>query len=191
MVNDSAELRVEHERLAEEDDALVARALSGDRVALEALVARYADDVFDTALGVVRDSDLAEDVAQDALVNALKGLAGFRGDASFRTWILRITVNTAMSARRRKTRRREVSLEVVGEATNEERPPDREALDRIESERVEAALSRLPEKQRLTVSLRLRQGLSYREIGEVTGSTEGSARVNYHLGIKRLKQWLA
>ncbi len=61
---------------------------------------------------------------------------------------------------------------------------------RSEAERIERALARLPEKQRLAVTLRIHHGLSYREIAEVTGSTEGAARVNYHLGIKRLRERL-
>ncbi len=55
---------------------------------------------------------------------------------------------------------------------------------------MDRALETLPEKQRLAVTLRIRQDLSHREIGEVIGSSEGAARVNYHLGIKRLRELL-
>ena len=53
-----------------------------------------------------------------------------------------------------------------------------------------AALAHLPEKQRLAVTLRAYQGLTYREIADVADCSEGAARVNYHLGVKRLKQLL-
>ena len=61
---------------------------------------------------------------------------------------------------------------------------------RFEVARVRAVLADLPEKQRLSVSLRIFEGLSFREIGETIGSTEGSARVNYHHGIQRLRELL-
>ena len=70
----------------------------------------------------------------------------------------------------------------------------RDALRRQTSKRsatrASALLERLPEKQRMAVSLRINQGLSYQEIGVVLDCTEGAARVNYHLGIKRLRELL-
>jgi RNA polymerase sigma-70 factor (ECF subfamily) len=51
-------------------------------------------------------------------------------------------------------------------------------------------MDQLPEKQRLSVALRLFDGLSFREVAEIIGSTEGAARVNYHYGIGRLREWL-
>ncbi len=51
-------------------------------------------------------------------------------------------------------------------------------------------LARLPEKQRMAVSLRVDEGLSFREIGDVIGSSEGAARVNYFHGIRRLREWM-
>ena len=146
--------------------------------------------VYQAAYRVLGDRDRAADAAQDTFVKALRALAGFRGDASFRTWLLQIAVNTARSAGRATTRRREVALEPgAGWETN--RPgPDRQTVLRSEAARVEAAIDELPEKQRLAVTLRLQQELSYREIAEVIGSTEGTVRVNYHLGIKRVRERL-
>jgi RNA polymerase sigma-70 factor (ECF subfamily) len=59
-----------------------------------------------------------------------------------------------------------------------------------ESARAREALGRLPEKQRLSVQLRVDEGLSFREIAEVIGSTEGAARVNYFHGIRKLRVWM-
>ncbi|MEX0906762.1 MAG: sigma-70 family RNA polymerase sigma factor, partial [Gemmatimonadota bacterium] len=57
-----------------------------------------------------------------------------------------------------------------------------------EAERVSALLERLPTKQRMAVSLRIQQGLSYAEVATALGCTQGAARVNYHLGVKRLRE---
>lgn len=174
----------------EDDGALVERARAGDGRALDALVARHHEAVYAVTYRVLGDRDAAADAAQDTFVKALAGLDGFRGDASFRTWLLRIAANEATSAGRRTTRRREVALDPAGEWAEGGASPERAAVVRTEAERVEAALDRLPEKQRLAVSLRLQEDMTHREIAEVLGSSEGAARVNYHLGIKRLKEWL-
>jgi RNA polymerase sigma-70 factor (ECF subfamily) len=171
----------------EDDAALVARARRGDGTALDALVSRHHAAVYAVAYRVLGDPDAAEDAAQETFLKAIRALDGFRAEASFKTWLLRIAANTATSAGRTRTRRREVALEPTVEGG---RSPEREAVLRTEAERVEAALAELPEKQRLAVSLRLHEEMTHLEIAEVLGTSEGAARVNYHLGIKRLRERL-
>ena len=173
-----------------DDGALVQRARGGEEAALDALVSRHHGAVYELAFRVLGDSEAAADAAQDAFVRAIRRLDTFRGEASFRTWLLRIALNTARSAGRRTTRRREVPLEAVAGSLAGGRDAENDVVARTEAERAERALATLPEKQRLAVSLRLHQGLSHREIGALTDASEGSARVNYHLGIKRLRELL-
>lgn len=175
--------------MAFDEARLVAAARSGDAQARERLIARHLADVYDVALRVLGDRDLAQDAAQDAWVNALAALGRFRGEASFRTWVLRIASNSARSLARRRARWREVDIAAAGDVPGNDDPSVGIRFS-AEAERVAEALARLPEKQRLAVSLRVYQGLSYQEIAELTASTEGSARVNYHLGIKRLRELL-
>jgi RNA polymerase sigma-70 factor, ECF subfamily len=176
---------------AVDEGALVERARSGDGAALDALVQRNYEAVYEVAFRVLGDTELAADATQDAMVKAVRALGSFRGEASFRTWLLRIAANTARSAGRKTTSRREVELvpETHGGAGGSD--PAQDAVTRTEAARAARALQALPEKQRLAVSLRIYQGLSHREIAEVLGSSEGAARVNYHLGIKRLRELLA
>ena len=171
-----------------DEAALLARARDGDAAAVDALVRKYLGDVYAITFRLLGDRDLAQDAAQDALVGALNGLHRFRGASSFRTWLIRIAINAARSTGRRKTRRREVSLEAV--AGNADAGVDAASLvaRNDEAERAAALLDRLPEKQRMAVSLRIHQGLSYKEIGVALDCTEGAARVNYHLGVKRLRE---
>lgn len=72
-----------------DEASLIAEARAGDRDAQDALIALYLADVHELAARVLGDRDLAQDAAQDAIVNALNGLARFRGDSSFRTWLMR------------------------------------------------------------------------------------------------------
>lgn len=170
--------------------ALLDAARAGDEAAREQLVRLYLRDVFQATSRVLYDRQLAEDAAQDAFVNALANLDRFRGDASFRTWLLRIAVNAAHTVARRQARRREVDLELVAGSIAGADDAAAAAFARVESARLARALEQLPPKQRLAVTLRVHQGLSYREIGAVLEGTEGAARVNYHLGVKRLKELL-
>lgn len=86
------------ERVTDEELVLLAR--QGDPDAFDQLVARHQSAVFRAALAALRVREDAEEVAQDAFVRAWKALGRFRGDSSFRTWILRITWNRAISHRR-------------------------------------------------------------------------------------------
>ena len=173
-----------------DDPELVARARSGDERSLGSLVDRHHGSVYRTALAIVRDEELAADVAQDAFLKAFRGLDGFRGDAAFRTWLLTIAANEARTQLRRATRRRETPLDEAGPLLAGQPNPGETAVLRLEAARVRATLGRLPEKQRMAVTLRLEDGLSFREVGEVIGSSEGAARVNYFHGVRRLREML-
>lgn len=170
------------------DTELVQRAQRGDDAALDALVRRHQEAAYRLALSYLRERGAAEDAVQDAFVKAMRALDGFRGDASFRTWLLRITANEAKGALRKVGRRGETSLEDAAEVVTDHPDPAQWATMNDQARRARAALGTLPEKQRLSVALRTEEGLSFREIGEITGSSEGAARVNYFHGIRRLRE---
>jgi RNA polymerase sigma-70 factor (ECF subfamily) len=170
------------------DAALLERVRGGDSSALDELVGRHHEAAFRLALAIVGSEADAADAAQEGMVRALRGLDRFRGDASFRTWLLSIVANEAKSLLRRSSRRREAPL--VDDLPEEKESGAEGVAARAEAARARALMARLPEKQRLAVQLRVDEGLSFREVGEVIGSTEGAARVNYHHGIRRLREWL-
>ena len=170
------------------DLELVEAGRSGDDAALGSLVRRHHEAAFRVAVSLVNDDDLAQDVVQDAFIKAFRALAGFRGDSSFRTWLLTITANEARGALRRRGRRKETAIEDAGEVASEEMGPAGAAIVAQEAGRARKMLEQLPEKQRMSVSLRIEEGLSFKEIGEVIGSSEGAARVNYFHGIRRLRE---
>lgn len=173
------------------DEELVDRARRGDEAALAALVDRHHAAAYRVAVSMLRDDDGAQDIVQDAFIRAFRGLPGFRGDAAFRTWLLTITANEARAAIRRRGRRRETGFEDAGSVPLDQVGADERLAILDEADRVRAVLATLPEKQRLSVSLRIEEGLSFREIGEVIGSSEGAARVNYFHGIRRLREMMS
>jgi RNA polymerase sigma-70 factor, ECF subfamily len=173
-----------------EDGDLVVRAKEGDERAFGELVSRNHAVVYRVVLGMLGDSDLAADAAQDTFLKAFRALAKFRGQAAFRTWLLTIATNEARGVLRRNDLRRETSLADAPPLAGSGEGPDRLVARREEIDRVRGLLARLPEKQRLAIQLRVEEGLAFREVGRIIGSSEGAARVNYHHGIKRLRAWM-
>ncbi len=134
---------------------------------LHQLVTEHSEAVYRLALSVVRDSALAEDVAQDTMIKAWMALPTFRGDSSLRSWIMRIAHNTAISTLRT---RRAVLVDPV-EMPEEESPPERSVESRVEQgEAMDAfveALDLLDELSRSIVVLREIEKMAYDEIADV------------------------
>ncbi len=172
------------------DEELVQRVREGDQRAMNVLVDRHHGVVFRSCAAILSDEDLAADASQNSFLKAFRAIDRFRGEAAFRTWLLAIAGNEARGLLRKVKQRREDTLEHVDTLQAEGNDPSAQAVLRSEVERVRVVLADLPEKQKLTVSLRIFEGLSFREIGEIIDSTEGSARVNYHHGIRRLRELL-
>ena len=172
------------------DEELVQRVREGDERAMNILVDRHHGVVFRRCVGILGDEDLAADASQNSFLKAFRAIDRFRGEAAFRTWLLAIAGNEARGHLRKAGRRKERGLEDVGAISAPGNDPSTEVTLRSEAARVRAAVDELPHKQRLSVTLRIDDDLSFREIGEIIGSSEGSARVNYHHGIRRLRELL-
>lgn len=132
---------------------------------------------------------MAADVAQETFLKAFRSIGQYRGEASFRTWLLAIARNEMLGRHRTRIRRREQSLDDSMPVPADNLGADERMAREGEVDRIRGLLNRLPEKQRLSVWLRLYDGLSFREVAEATGSTEGAARVNYFHGMRKLKEW--
>ena len=128
----------------------------------------------------------AEDLAQDVFMKLYKNLRNFRHESSFSTYLFRINTNTANSWITRNKWKNILHLEQAPERGELDRSVDKE----WERKELWDGISRLPKKQRTVVMLRISNSLSYKEISEITGISEGSAKVNYHHAIKRLKEIL-
>ncbi|MGH1491285.1 MAG: RNA polymerase sigma factor [Acidimicrobiales bacterium] len=140
---------------------------AGDPDDLHNLVVEHGDAIYRLALSVVRDKSLAEDVAQETLVKAWLALPSFRGDSSLRSWVLRITHNTAISTLRQ---RRAIVIDPQ-EFPEEETKPERSVESRVQSGLVMSefveALDMLDELSRSIVVLRELEGMAYEEIARV------------------------
>lgn len=174
-----------------DDGRAVEQARRGDAAAWRLLYERHVDLVFRLAMREVGDRDAAMDVVQETFLRALRGLDGFRGDASFRSWVARIAINQSRTWLRTRGGRREVPLEAAPPLVERLAGPE-VALARSElAERAFSFVRTLPDQQRDTILLRTTEGYSYREIAEILGTSEGSCRVSYHLGMEKLRKHLA
>jgi RNA polymerase sigma-70 factor (ECF subfamily) len=168
------------------DNALIKRWNEGDERAATALVERHATALA-RYIGSLGERDGAEEVVQDTFVRAFQSLESFRGDSSLRTWLFTIARRLVVDRRRAFRRRREVGdLDEVDAAT------EYTALDGLiasEAKRkVWGAVGKLSPTQREVFLLRVNEGLSYKEIAEVAGTTEGAARVHYHNALRTVKE---
>ena len=163
------------------DRELVDRARTGDIAAFEALVARHRDVVYRVAARTV-GADEAEDVSQDAFLRAFHSLPGFRGDAPFRAWLLRITRHAAINQLARRRPEPVESVEPLIDASDgeEERTPAERLEGRERRDRLEAKVRLLSPAHRVVLVLRDIEGLSYDEISQVTESPVGSVKGRLH-----------
>lgn len=168
---------------------LLAACRRGDREAFEEVVRRTHQHVYTQALRLVGDRQEAEDVAQEAYLRVFRGLAGFRGDAQFETWLYRIVSNAAMSHLRKRRRFGEAILDSAEEPRELPSPVrvDEETVDR---DALAKALGSLPQSLRVVVVLKDVYGLSCKEIGDQIGVSEGAVKVRLHRARKRLKEML-
>ncbi|HTN52002.1 MAG TPA: sigma-70 family RNA polymerase sigma factor [Anaeromyxobacter sp.] len=168
-----------------DDLALVTRAKAGEADAFRTLVVRHQRKVYAVALGIVRDPDLAWDVAQEAFVRVHGHLHEFKGDAAFSTWVYRIATHLAIDAIRRERASHKDDVDEVLEADLAEgaegilatalgNDPRENALRRELAGKIQEALDGLPEKHRTILVLREVEGLSYEELADRLGIHKGT-----------------
>lgn len=185
-------------------EVLLRRALvDKDDDALEAVVHELRPEMLRLAASHVRSTDDAEDIVQDTWIAALRGIERFEGRASLRTWLLRILTYRALSAGRRNGRIVPIShfagsSESVPEPSTwapflASTPPDPEetVLAQDLRERIEEALTTLPDRQQEVVRLRDLEGWSPREVSARLRVSPGNQRVLLHRGRLQLRELVA
>jgi RNA polymerase sigma-70 factor (ECF subfamily) len=161
------------------DDELVAAALSGDTTSFGQLLKRHAPKLLSLARQMV-GADAAEDVVQEAMIDAYRGLPGFRGDAAVGTWLHRVTVNRCLAERRRR-KPEKAETEPLNLLRRWQDPdysvdPALVAARRSRLETLRAVLDQLPENYRIALVLHDGQGLSTGELAEAMGVPLGTAK---------------
>jgi RNA polymerase sigma factor (sigma-70 family) len=172
------------------DEALVALAARSEQSALAELYDRFGRPAYGLALRILRDESLAEDAVQEAFLALWHTAARFvpeRGKAS--TWILTLVHRRAVDIVRREERRRADALEQAPEQESRE-AVDEEAWLRLQRERVQDALRKLPDQQREAIELAYYGGFTQSELAERLGQPLGTIKSRMFGGLARLRELL-
>jgi RNA polymerase sigma-70 factor (ECF subfamily) len=184
------------------ESELVQRAKSGDLAAFEALTSQCEQRVYALAFRMLRQQQDAEDVTQQTFLSALENLAGFRGEASFATWLLRIAAHAALKVIRKRKGLPTVSLEENTEPDENglvphpeyiadwRQSPEELAHNNETQELLDEALGQLDEKHRAVFLLRDVEGFSVKETAQALGLSEANTKVRLLRARLRLRELL-
>jgi RNA polymerase sigma-70 factor, ECF subfamily len=183
-----------------DDQRLIVECLRGDPAAFGVLVRRYQDRLYSTVFRLVGNAEDAQDVVQEAFLNAYQSLEGFKGDSLFFTWLYRIAVNAAISFKRK--RRVVIPIDAarggVSGVPRGVEPPDPSELSRpghaLEQEeqerRIQRALSRLSPEHRAVLILKDMEGQKYEAMAEILRVPLGTIRSRLHRARLELRELL-
>ena len=179
-----------------DDHRLIADCLQGRTAAFGELVRRYQDRLYHCVYRLVDNAEDAQDVVQDAFLNAYQSLGRFKGDAQFFTWLYRIAFNTAISLKRKqrvalalKTSRTGAGAAEPLDTSESSRPEH--SLEKADQERqVQQALNRLSVEHRTVLILKDMEGQKYEAMAEILQVPVGTIRSRLHRARLELRELL-
>ncbi len=183
-------------QLAPDEEAAIKQSLAGDINAFNQLVIKYQRLAYSVAYRMLQSEDTAADAVQDSFIKAYRALDGFKG-GSFKSWLLRIVVNTCYDVLRSQKR---YTFEPIGEEADEDEPVTRlvdsgespqDYVERMElGELIELGIRSLPPDQRLVLTLCDVHGYAYEEIAEITGFPMGTVKSRISRARTKLRDFL-
>ncbi len=169
----------------QDEHKVIQDVLEGRVDAFRTLVVRYQRAVYFFVLKMLRKTEEADDVTQRTFIKAFENLKQFRGEASFKTWIIRIALNLTLTELKKNKR---IYVEF-----NEQKTATFSSFENKENEERKTwllkALDKLPSTQKAVVTLRICEEKSFKEIADIMDSKEGTVKVNFHYAMKQLKEW--
>ena len=173
--------------MSETEQKIIRKAAAGDRMAFRQLVLDHSHAMFRVAWRQTGDESTAEDIVQEAFIKAWRKIGDFRMQSSFRSWLHRITVNTAMDHLRKQSRRQQFETE----------EPEFEGLQQAElprhdeqidiREQAEAAMQKLSDTERAALLLRHFEGHSINEIADILEMTTGACKQTIFRAVRKMR----
>lgn len=180
----------------DKDTELIERVINGDISAFKELVNEHKRNVYYLAFDLTRCREDAEDVSQDVFVKAFNSLKNFRGDAKFGSWLYRITVNTCLSLKRKRSYSEMKTSEdienLIGTKSEVHIPgPESEVESGFIRKHLEKALDKLSKSERTIFIMRNYNGMSFEEIVEILEIQPSTARSSNFKALRKLRKELA
>lgn len=171
-----------------DDNDLVKHYVSGNKKAFEELVMKYQKKIYGLAYRMTGDQEEAKDITQQTFLQAIRNMTTFRRKASFKTWLYKITYNLSLNyLNKRKKHESEWNESLIGNQNGMLKL----VLEKERECQIRKALSKVSDRQRLSIVLRVYEGLSCREAADIMSISEGAVKANYHNGLKRMNALLS
>ena len=168
------------------DYEIIKTCLEGDQSAFSELVSRYKNLVYSIILRMVVDKEEANDLAQEVFIKVYKNLDKYYPEFAFSTWIMRITTNHVIDARR-KRKHQTVSLDTRQDFALNELSPEVRYIEKERTQGLKQIVENLPDMYRVPIILYHQQGLSYQEIADMIGEPLSKIKNRIFRGRKLLK----
>ncbi len=158
--------------------------------AFEVLVSTYKERLYWHIRRIVLQHDDADDVLQNTFIKVYKNIKGFKGDSKLYSWMYRIATNEALNFLKSKSRK----LGLSSEALQEKTLTNLEADVYFEGDEIQLklqqAIAKLPEKQKLVFNMKYFEEMKYEEISEILQTSVGGLKASYHIAVKKLESYL-
>ena len=176
----------------ESEKSLVQKTLQGDSASFDELIKLNQEDVFITVYRIVRDSDIALDICQDVFIKTFKNLKKFQFNSSFKTWLIRISINETISWLRKNTRNKKykINLETAKGIENPDGTPETIVIQNEKRAQLNMAIAQLNIRYQKVILLRYFQEMSIREISRVMACSEGTVKSMLFRSVRKLKSIL-
>lgn len=180
------------------DPQFIERLRNGEETAFYQLVEDWKDRIYNTALGLVQQSQDAEDITQEVFITAWKNINRFRGESSIQTWLYKIAVHQSLDAIRKKKRKKRFGWILPLHGTEDDLGTDPgdfvhpgvQMEKKQEAQLLFRAIKKLPEQQRVAYSLQKIEGLTLKEIAMIMETTEGAVEALLNRAKNNLKKSL-
>lgn len=157
--------------------------------AFTAIVKQYSQQIYWHVRRMVLSHDDTNDIVQNCFIKAWNSIESFRGESQVSTWLYRIAINETLSFLA-KSRNSTVSLDTPEGAIAEQLESDSYFSGTRADALLQEAVSRLPDKQRITFNMKYYENMKYEEISTILGTSVGALKASYHIAVKKIEEFL-
>lgn len=171
------------------DSELIEAFRRGDIRGFNELVKRYQQRIYRVVRRTVSNHEDADDITQEVFVRVYRSLKRFRGEANFYTWVYRIAMNLSLNAIRKKRMKVFIGLEHLS-MVDTHPGPDEQIGQKEYEQALQAAIDRLPPKQKLVFTLRYYDEMTYEDMAKVLKKSVGGLKANYFHAVKKIQSYV-